>query len=748
MMSGPSLAHVFPSVAQSSNLLQYRALFQVFTYARVKKQSAELLARDAMTGGVVVPFCLPSNVVVSEAPFSAVSTQSSKQTILTADQQQQQQQAVSSEAEYSHVLLLPSSKCIGTLATLLADGFFNIAPLSSTAEKVRGAPYQHRSECEARDYFTLIELLYPDCFVAEALPLALLAMRRAEVTTPQASQSTRLATRDWKSPPVQDPRVGDDLDGEGAAGLARSPPPLPCTQNSIPTESSSREISVVSGLQSSAKSTATELVLDSFHLAGSSAAIPTSVPAGTMVPEVDPVVLDIASISGLLECRRSLATVLLSSLNESLHDVQYRELERSKSTGTVGATPTQSSEAAALCLSSEFLLTAKILLLSCMAASEVWRRQAVSAYEKAESSIGTSGVSQLPSPYDVLKKLFEQEEAIVENFTTVPVEDWVWGRDREVLAQWYDRVLGRLLLSAEAAGVHLDSFLQSSKSSASKQGEAVSRAPTLLLHRPSDGRPAMELNLSFVDTLNFALPLPVMPLQAGEVQLLLHPCVVRKTKTGLMVSSRGHELLFDSAASPTADFLQSCVTSACTSAMLQDSGAGLPVHFKRRFHELSTSEQRMIKAFLEDPQLFGLFLEKNAPMLARLTIWCEGKWPPLRGSPHNCNGDEGGGELPVVGVAATSNEGGKVAAQIKESVMLRRPFNAAVGRYVREMVVLNGFDQATVERWIDHICNDIAQDGAFSTHRATLAALVKFMALQNKWTWSPEVDALQKQYLL
>lgn len=719
-MTESPLNPVLPPIAQSSNLLHYRALFQVFTYARAKKQSAEHLVRDAMTGGVVVPFSLQCSTEPNSASFVLASPQPTFPTTAAA---------AASEQGHCHVLLLPSSKSLATLATLLADGFFNVAPLSSTAEHVRGVSFHYRSECEVRDFFSLIILLYPDCLVAEALPRTLLALRRAESTaastaTPPAPFSIVSAMRavsPSNSLPVNQYLEDDDA----AAEPSRSPPPSPT------------------------RSAMSELVLGAAHF------------ANTALPEVDPVPVTMADMSDLLECRRSLATVLLSSFNEALHDVQYRELERARTTTRqekVAASPSQctsamptSGEAAALQTTSEALLTAKLLLMSVMAASEVWR-------QRAQRQKNNGAPSQLPSPYLVLYELLDADDATAAEFTTLPVEEWGWGKGREATEQWYDRTLGRLLQSTEAAGVSLEAFLQSSKSFAARQGRAISSAPTLLFHRPSDGCPAVEFHLSFMESLNAAVALPVMPLQPGEVQLLLHPCVVRRAarKGGVTVSSRGHELLLDSSASPTADFLQRCASSAFPSTMLQEPGGGLPAHFKHRFYELSASERSMIQSFLDDPQLLTAFLDKNAPMLARLTIWCDGQWPTRRAvacgssdaeEKEKEEGESAFGGESAAGRRAAGRGGDELAAGVKEAVMFRRPFNVAVGRYVREMVMLKGFDQETLERWVRHICTDVAQDGPFAAHRSTLSALVKFAALQSKWTWSSEIADLLKQHL-
>jgi hypothetical protein len=763
-MNGPFTTATLPSVAQSSNLLQYRALFQVFTYARFKKQSAEKLVRDAMTGGVVVPFSLPqANETVLSA---AVSAQSSVQGAVTPSSSVQPHPSLSpttaaeSRSQPTHVLLLPSSKCIGTLATLLADGFFNVAPLMSTVENVHGTPYRHRGECEPRDYFTLIQLLYPDCFVAEAVPRALLAMRRAEITSPHTFDGFTTATRtvspctspqtsvsgprSWRSPPAQDPPGSNSLVDDGAA--ARE-------QGSFLAEPRSDLLSSTPGLPPSpTRSTVSELILDPAHVLTSNVAPPAL--TSTMVPEVDPVPLTLEGTEDLLACRRSLAVVLLSSLNEALHDVQFRELERSRPMtqerkgGTV-------SEAAALQVSQEIFLTAKMLLMSVMTASEVWRRREWAVYKESESSACSHSTLPLPSPHAVLYELFVHDASTAAQFTKVPVEEWAWGRGTKETVQWYDRTLDNLLHSAETAGVCLDTFLQLSKTAEVQQGREVSRAPTLLLHRPCDGHPAVEFNLSFLDDFNRGVALPTMPVQLGELQLLLHPCVARKraasSNDGGTLSSRGHELLFDAAASPTADFLQFCVTSACPPTMLQEFGDGLPAHFRHPFQELSVSERVMIKNHLEDQQLLSAFLDKNAPMLARLTLWCGGQWPPadatLRSS-GNLRVTPKHREQPMDPAEIVTSSGDyELAADIKESVMFRRPFSASVGRYVREMVVLNGFDQVTLERWIHHICNDVAHDGALVAHRGTLAALVKFAALQRKWTWTSATAGLQKQYL-
>lgn len=776
-------------VSQSSNLLQYRALFQLFSYARAKRQSAEHLVRDAMTGGVVVPFCLVTSADTLPSDAAAATTAptiprvSPTPTLLTGEQplplDEGQGRSAATDDRVPPLLLLPSSKCIATLASLVADGFFQLTPLASTAERVREAPSAFRSECEPRDFFTLLALLYPDCCVPDDVPRAVAALRRTNTTSsaaaaaahtgstgasserttpatlrasspPSSMQASTTASRGWRSPVAHDSRPVLVANVDGTLGAAAGPlrlTPLPPPDAPADSFAASRSafVSASPQLLSPMQPALAEFPPDASQVANASVAAATTSVATTgasgllLLPEVDPVPLTLDDANVLLECRRSLATVLLSSLNEALHDVQYRELERGRPAVT-STKERRSSEAVALHATSEVLLTVKAMLMTLMAAAEVWwrrwRQQSDGAQQKTEVSLPSFS----SSPHAVLCELLAKDAGAAARFTTLAVEDWTWGRDGTAMAQWYDQTLQSLLQSSEAAGLKLDAFLQTAKSFAAQQGSSVSRAPTLVLHRPSDGHPAVQLNLSFVSSLNGAIALPVMPVQTGELQLLLHPCVVRPrgSDSVVVVSSRGHEMLFDATASPTAEFLQSCAATACPAATLQSSGAALPALLRHRFGCLSASERGAVRAFLSDRQSLSAVLDKNAAMLARLTLWAEGLWPPAISAYR--------GDAATSGLA-TTEDGYELAASIKESVLFSRPFNASVGRYLREVLLLNGFDQMTLERWIRKVCEDLAGDTGFVKHRTTLSALVKFAALQSKWTWTSEISDLQKLYL-
>nr|ACS87828.1 hypothetical protein CDFL6B12_01 [Angomonas deanei] len=680
------------------------------------------------------------------------------------------------------MLLLPSSKCVGTLSLLLADGFFNIAPLASTVERVAGTPFQYRSECEARDYFTLIALLYPDCVVEEALPRTLLALRRAEsaqasaslegsgrvspaaaVRTQSSSASVQASIREGSGRPQSHLGEATTARADGAATRgAGSTGQLLLLQN--PHEGFAANLStdlptLLASVKSPSKSAVSELPVDTAQFENTSASAALT---GSVLPEVDAVPLTMDDLIALLTCRRSLATVLLSSLNELLHDVQYRELERSRPASHGGATSRQ-SEGAALQVTSELLLTAKLMLMTFMTASEIWLRRARDGGQSANASstpslTRTSASSTPPqalrrigSAYRVVHHLLNSDAATTAaHFTSVPVEQWTWGRHKDALASWYDRTLDCLLQSAEAEGIQHDAFMQEAKTFAVQQGRAASRAPTLVLHRPCDGRPAVELNLSFMTTLNAAIAVPKMPLQLGEVQLLLYPRVAVPAAGVRRAVSCGHELLFDdSPASPTVDFLQRCTTHVCPSTMLQESGSEVPSLFRQRYGELASGARRSVRILLTDVTVLAAMMEKNAPMLARITLWCDGEWPPMRKA---AQGDASAASYSHAAAAVTLLEGEDadempLSSFIKEAVMFRSSFSGAVGRYVREMVVLNGFDQVTLERWVRHICDNLAADGVLAPHRTTLAALVKFATLHRRWTLTSEVAELQKHHL-
>ncbi|GET93190.1 hypothetical protein, conserved [Leishmania tarentolae] len=773
MRCSSSTPALTPAVARSSNLQHYRALLQVMTFAAQREQTAEQVIRDAMMGGVAVPFTVTQN---SKAPTTTMKTgdpscTNSSDTPVSVDHLARGDVGIIT-------LLMPSSKFIGTLALLLADGFFSFAPLSSTVEKSRGTSYQHRSECQVRDLFTLIMLLFPECFIAETPQRTALEMRETERSVSETHSSNHAESDAPHQSSVL--RVSRPI----------SPTPLilslgQCTSSvqrihtnvterrSMTADSESLSNSVIdtalggvrpatcegsSGVLTLAKLATTDTgVTDGEGLGVSSTS--GSIAANMIpLPIVNTVPLSLDVLDVLLESRRSLAIVLLSVINDALREVQYRQLEQSHTgTSAKGATTPLKlplCEGGVLQFSAEVLLTAKLLLISSIMTSAIWRQRFSKAMESAQSILQGTVLPPSPpsSPFHVLSELLGEDAEGSTPFLTLPVERWSWGRDKDALGQWYDRLLDRLLIVSDSAGLPLDAYLKSAKSTAVSCGRSVSAFPALLLHRPSDGQPAVEMSLSSVPRWSGSVRLPSLPIQQGEPHVLLCPSVLND-KTGVL-QARGNELLLDATASPTADFFHACVSSACTEAQLQPSGDAVPWLFRHRLTDLSSTEQGIITAALCDPTTLSAVLEKNAAMLARITLWCRNRWPPssdastmLKGAASESNSivEENGGSKGVH----------SIGDQVEQHILFHRPFSASVGRYVRELVTLKGLSKDVLEAWMRHVCTGADSTGGAavdssisSPHRAMFEALVKFAVLHNRWQLNPEVEALQKEYAM
>ncbi|KAG5463953.1 hypothetical protein LSCM1_00127 [Leishmania martiniquensis] len=760
-----------PAVTRSSNLWHYRALLQVLAYASEREQTAEQVVRDALTGGVVVPFTV---TLSTSPPDVGMKTKSLPQA--TPPDVAGRAESQSSGGVSISTLLLPSSKFIGTTASLLADGFFCFAPLSSTVENPRRTSYQHRSECQPRDLFTLLILLFPECFIAEKGPHTGLAMRDREGSASQTQSSNRAESDMQQScpasrsspPSVHTPfilphglitpsaqRIHASV-SEGQGSVAGAEPLLHSVNNAAVGGFPAAPFAISPPQQSPANLLQVDAGgSDGECLGGDN----TTSSAATNVkgfPVVNTVLLSLDVLDVLLESRRSLAIVLLSLMNDALREVQYRQLEQSQTakpaTGKTPAARHPSCEGGVLQFSAEVLLTAKLLLMSVISASAVWRHRVSVAVEITNAALQEASLppSPPPPPSHVLSELLGEETEEATAFLTAPVEQWIWGREKGTLGQWYDRLLDRLLMATDRAGVQLDAYLRAAKWKAVSSGCSVSSFPTLLLHRPSDGQPAVEMSLASIPPFSGVVRLPSLPIQQGEVHMLLCPTVL-DDKAGV-VQARGHELLLDSTSSPTADFFQACASTVCTEAQLQPCGDAVPWLFRHRLADLSSTEQGIIAAALCDPSTLSAVLEKNAAMLARLTLWCRDRWPPPSDAASVL------GSAPRRPNDRMVNSGRKslhsIGDEVEQQILFQRPFNAAVGRYVRELVTLKGLSKDVLEAWMRHICKGVVAtegstvDGSVSSsHRSMFLALVKFAVLHNRWRLHPEVEALQKEYV-
>lgn len=429
-------------------------------------------------------------------------------------------------------------------------------------------------------------------------------------------------------------------------------------------------------------------------------------------PVVVPRPLDAVLV--LLDSRTAVAMVFLSVVNDMLHGVQYRELQRRQSRCTPLASK---SEGSVLVQMTEVLLRVKMMLLYSIAAAEVWRRRAV-VNHPAQVKTGTG--EGMDNPFRTAHQVLKDQ--LCGAAFTLAVESWTWGVSpvNESSGNWYDAQLNQLLHLLEGTGIKLDALLRSAKHNALEEGRAITHIPCVLLHRPADGHPAIRMAAPMLYSSFLALRLPQLPLQPGELQVLLLP--ESHDANGAVLPC---ELLFDSAESHTVSFLKNCLNTPFNEVQLRASGTQIPHPLSLPWTSLSDTQQNIIATFFSNPENTSSVMEKNAPMLARVVLWCRGGWPPREASTtHHI-------------VASDDDRDSSVAACIEKTVFFELHFSAATGRFLRELIALRGLHEDVFRRWVVH-CSSQLESPNFLKHRSMFSALTKFAVLHNGWTLEEE----------
>lgn len=620
MSNGPSAATTAATIeGGGTNLSEYRAFLQVLVYASQKQHAAVDVVLDAQMGGVVACFMHNSQ-------------------------------------QCSHNVLLPSSKTIGTMTPLVSEGFFSPS-LSHTQDNVFGTSYQPLSESLGRDAFTLIILLFPDCFVSGS-PMA----------------DTVLETAASSLAPTP------DVEAEANNSLV-TPPNLKRSQNTMNST----------------------IMTSRSHSLSTSLHAPT---ASLVTSQSQPIVADIFKLHTY---RIRVACLLLSVFNDTLHDVQVRQLMKArtgplerKDTDAVGA------EESNLVAVKRIWEQAKLMLICCACSSELafraWRLEAAQSNDV--------------DPRHIL-------EDLVGTQFSEPVEQWDWGRNAEQCDIWYDTLLGGVNhVFAERAGMSLQAFLKRTKEAALREdGRKRTHAPELLLHRATDGHRGVTLEL-----LPFCVirpSLPSLPVQAGELATLSPPSH----------SSVYHDgLLFDDISSPLNGVLQRWISRKLTDAQMKEEQA---TFFTTPWDTLSSGYRRILSGFLLFPEHIAKILDKNPAVLARVVLWtyhiygeeATALLPTEKGDSSDCF-------FPV----PPGSPRNALAEDILQYVLFDLPFSSAVGHFVRELAVHYGLSQPTVLKWID-----VQKDRLCAPHTKTFVLLIEYLLVQMRWSLPPSTATVLEE---
>lgn len=152
--------HPNPEIKISS-LSNYRPLLHVIGYANHHENDALSVIQNAVRGGVI---SVIRQEDPSQAPATGLNERSSSEINNTStDSLIEKVGRGGSSVDLGTYALLPSSASISVLSLMVVQGYF-CPSLPFMVESGRQA-YNYRSEVFPRDSFTVVILLFPDCFV-------------------------------------------------------------------------------------------------------------------------------------------------------------------------------------------------------------------------------------------------------------------------------------------------------------------------------------------------------------------------------------------------------------------------------------------------------------------------------------------------------------------------------------------------------------------------------------------------------
>ncbi|CCW67031.1 unnamed protein product [Phytomonas sp. Hart1] len=643
-----------------TNLSEYRALLQVLVYASQKSHEAAAVIHDALVGGVVATFF---------------------------DQQQRFQNGV----------LLPSSKCIATMAPLISEGFYSPS-LSYTLDNPFSTRYQPLSESHGRDFFTLVILLFPDCFMDGPFIDTHSRTNSLSTSIPMIPQMFTHSNILSASPSVHrenTPPAGT-RDGVG---------------NKISPVSAHREPPTIVVPSLSATH-------GNIHILGSSGTFPHA--------EVD--------VMQLHRHRLQVSKQYLSVINDTLHDVQVRQLKKEKAAGSASAKPT-GGEVVNIRVVQTFMEKLKMMLLCCMCAAEMAYQDARADHglggHSGDGPVGGGGPVRL-SPMLQLEALTTHCDVFQHLRWADPVESWCWGESGKEMEEWYDRALVHINgIFVAHRQCDLQTFLFTLKEEVlRKQGQVTAHAPEILMYRATDGHRGVTLELC-PSKVQFKPKLPSLPIQSGEAHVLLStpkPCMHPISGNSYV------ELLLDAASSPIITALNRWKQKRLTDAQLREE---TNLFSSTTWNHINEQQQHMLQRNVLSNGFIGKILEKNPILLARIVVWARknvGNESDIKqeslnvGSKcHNLPFVQENKDEPLV----------DLSSEITNEVLSSSTFSVSTAHFIRELVARHALDKKIFMAWVQRQCTGFQKNSKSSPLEKIFLALMDFVLVQASWELEP-----------
>eukprot|EP00796_Vickermania_ingenoplastis_P005023 gene5023-3618_t len=423
------------SLLKGPSLSYYRALVHIFSYASQHGKDATDIIQDGIRGGVIQAFRRDTN--------SAVSANCSGNDNGAA-------------SDLKDIQWMPSSSFISAVATAVAQGFF-CPSLPFTAEG-GASSFNFRSEAFPRDAFTVIVLLFSDCFTDSQ---HIICNHQVEESQP------------------------DETSQRSSSPLIKSDTPHRHDSNETrPTASYS----------------------------------PGSVLACSTIQRLH---ISESDWKALQEVREEVAVSFLSSLHRSMYQIQMHHIEKRSAEATAAGnankkneTPTERrphsdpGNAVLDTLTSE-LERLKALLLLCICCASVGSEVTAAGNQLEKAPFTTDGLfmtiskGQFHTAFDHQKRCERQ------------VEQDAWF---DALVKDITKAYEAAHRGDKGPPPTLDALLQRIWSRSREAAQKLCASPQLVLHRPHDGHPGSSIELNRVCPMP---ALPHMPIQTGETIFML-----------------------------------------------------------------------------------------------------------------------------------------------------------------------------------------------------------------------------------
>lgn len=626
--------------------------------------------------------------------------------------------------ENREYVLLPSPKALFAISSLVNQGYF--CPFLSFAVVAGKKGFHYRSAAFPREAFTMLVLLFADCFVQ--IPEDLEAI----------------------------------LDSEGSSDLP--------FVSLLRLESSSR--SPTPGEGSSAEPNG---LTDTPVCSDPGVSINSETENSIQIPFF-------CDEGAALMAREEVALRYLISVNSLLYQIQLQELEmramaesdqqkgdasiplsrklQGSADRTAGLTPKpdgssasqdEKQDALSVEISNFSLLAAelervKILVILCLCASSLWIRklemkerkeEEINRLETSPSSRNNSNGTHFNLPLNSGEarhahshdSTHSQEDAVSFSFPPFFFRKVSEGQffpayesqprplSKKMHDTWYDEMLKKIRLAYHDAHSKIEkwsngrtdnafpptieSYLERVGFRAGLEARKLSVFPQMLLYPPTDGRPSVAL-------ASIKPPIPAqphMPLFPGEISFLLSSSVLE----------------MDSCEDTLSLFLHRCTTRRLGPSELRNEFLFLEELTRTPFPPKS---YMILSAFVDNTDNVFKLLEKNPEVLSQMVLSFA-----MVEDDENDENKMSCTSLDVTDIEELMEKEYRLAMKIVRTVLFDRSFSVNVGKFLRELLMHSFLEETLIIDWLTHCCTAAERCPSLLPRKSTLSR--SFFAIVN-----------------